>query len=176
MTHAMRRFGDRGQFDGMAVDFGCGPGIETWALLNNGWNVLATDYQAEAIERVIEGTPDEAKPRLETLAASYEVVELPQADFIWAGNAVPFCPPEHLDQVLRNIVAALKQGGRFAGDFFGPRHQWANEDHVTAVSDEYVKSSFADLHLEYWMEHEGERDTTMGVQHWHGYGVIYQKR
>lgn len=175
MIQAMRRFGDRGQFDGTAVDFGCGPGIEALALLSHGWHVLATDYQAESIERIEAQVPDEHKTRLTTLQASFEEVELPRADFIWAGNSLPFCLEEHLDQVIANVIAALKPGGRFAGDFFGPRHQWASEDHVTPTTEEYVRNAFADLHLEYWLEHEGERDTTLGVQHWHGYGLIYRK-
>ncbi len=175
LIQAMRRFGERGQFDGKAVDFGCGPGIETMTLLNQGWHVLAIDYQAEAIERVEAGIPEEVKPRLKAQQASFEQVDLSEADLIWAGFSLPFCPPQHLSEVLDNIVNGLKPGGRFAGDFFGPRHAWADEDHVTVMTEDQVKDAFSSLKLEYWIEQEGERDTAMGIQHWHAYSVIYHK-
>lgn len=175
LIQAMRRFGERGQYDGMAVDFGCGPGIETMTLLHHGWHVLAVDYHPEAIERVKVSVPDEVKPRLQTRQASFEQVDLPSSDLIWAGYSLPFCPPQHLLQVMGNIAKALKPGGRFAGDFFAPRHAWADEDHATALPADQIKEAFSSLHLEYWIEHEGERDTAIGIQHWHAYGVIYRK-
>lgn len=173
LMQAIRRFGDKGHFDGQAVDYGCGPGIETRALLEHGWHVLATDYQSESISLVQEQTPEEHRSNLITQVASFENVDLPPSDLIWAGNSLPFCPPEHLDGVLAKIVSALKPGGRFAGDFFGPRHGWAGESHVTAADEAAIKNAFSELKLEYWIEHEGERQTTREIAHWHGYSVIF---
>lgn len=175
LISSMKRYGDRGTFGGMAVDFGCGPGIETFELLRKGWQVLATDVTPEALDLVQKGVPEDARSRLETQVASFESVELPQADLIWAGVSLPFCPRGHISQVLENICKALKPGGRFVGDFFAPNHEWAPEDHVTTMQEAEIKDAFSELELEYWMEHEGERITTHGPTHWHAYGVVFKK-
>src|ERR1041385_2791636 len=153
---------------GQAVDLGCGTGIETNDLLSRGWQVLAMDQQEEAIEQTLASVPAEYRARLDMHVASFDAVELPSADFIWAGLSLPFCPPEVFPSVWSKIVSALKPGGRFAGDFFGPRHVCANRPGMSPHTVEQVKALCLSLALEYFVEEEGERRTTLeGIQHWH---------
>jgi len=161
---------------GFAVDLGCGAGIETADLLERGWRVLAVDGQAEAIDLLRARVGPEFQERLETRVAHFAILELPPADFIWAGLSLPFCPPEHFDAVWSRIMAALRPGGRFAGDLFGIRHAWAGRSGITVHSSDAVRRLCQPLRLEYFIEEEGERQTVAeGVQHWHGFGIVARK-
>jgi hypothetical protein len=66
----------------------------------------------------------------------------------------------------------LLSGGRFAGDFFGPRHAWFNEKDMTFHTKEQVLALCTELQLEYIIEEEGEQMTaTNGIQHWHMFTI-----
>jgi hypothetical protein len=107
---------------------------------------------------------------------SFEHVELPASDFIWAGLSLPFCPPAHFSRLWEKIVASLRSGGRFAGDFFGVRHTWANWQEMTFHTVEQIKAFYEPLHIEYFITEEGERVTVRdGLQPWHAYAVIARK-
>lgn len=161
---------------GMAIDLGCGIGNETADLLSRGWRVLALDAQAEAINLLEERIPPEHRDRLQTRVASFENLELPPADFIWAGLSLPFCPPDAFDALWSKIVASLKPGGRFAGDFFGNRHAWAVRPGMTSHAIEQVKALAQNLTLEYFIEEEGETGTVSdGIQHWHAFALVLRK-
>lgn len=173
---AVTRFGQAGSSPGLAVDLGCGTGIETEDLLRRGWQVVAIDQQAEAIEQTLARVPAEYRDRLETRLASLEAIEIPTADFIWAGLSLPFCPPEHFPAMWAKLVSALRPGGRFAGDLFGVRHAWADRAQMTFHTVDQVKALCQSLILEYFIEEEGERPTALeGLQHWHGISVIARK-
>ncbi len=161
---------------GLAIDLGCGIGNETADLLHRGWRVLALDAQAEAINLLENRIPAEQQNRLETRVISFEDLELPPADFIWAGLSLPFCPPDSFDGMWSKIKAALTPAGRFAGDFFGNRHAWTNRPGMTAHSIEQVKQLAQPLTVEYFIEEEGETGTVSdGIQHWHAFGLVLRK-
>jgi tellurite methyltransferase len=161
---------------GLAVDLGCGIGNETVDLLNRGWRVLALDAQSEAISLLEARIPPEQRDLLETRVASFEALALPPVDFIWAGLSLPFCPPEYFGNMWSKITAALKPGGRFAGDFFGNRHAWAGRPGMTTHSIEQVKALTGSLTLEYFIEEEGETGTVSdGIQHWHAFALVLRK-
>lgn len=161
---------------GLAIDLGCGIGNETADLLSKGWRVLALDQQAEAISLLEARIPPEQIDRLETRVATFENLELPPADFIWVGLSLPFCPPEYFDGLWSKITASLKPGGRFAGDFFGNRHAWADRPGMTSHTIEQVKALAGSLTLEYFIEEEGETGTVSdGIQHWHGFGLVLRR-
>jgi len=170
------RFEKEGRPPGLAMDLGCGTGIETADLLRRGWRVLAVDQQAEAIELTRAHVPAEYQDRLETRVAAFDALDFPPADFIWAGLSLPFCPPELFPSVWSRLVSALPIGGRFAGDFFGERHVWATRPGMTSHTVEAVRALCRPLHLEYFVEEEGERWTTReGLQHWHAISVVVRK-
>src|SRR5579862_1743646 len=159
-----------------AIDLGCGAGNETAALLKQGWRVLAIDNQPEALARLQSRVSPEENVRLKTQRTSFEQMRLPQADLVWAGLSLPFCPPEHFDAVWTQVVASIRTGGIFAGDFFGDNHVWADNRHMTFHTLEQVKALFTSLSIEYFLEEEGTKRTVMqGMQHWHGFSVIARK-
>jgi trans-aconitate methyltransferase len=89
------RFGPADHPSRLAIDLGCGAGTETVALLSQGWRVLAIDQQSEAIAHVMARVAPEHQARLATQLVSFEHVEFPASDFIWASLSLPFCPPAH---------------------------------------------------------------------------------
>jgi SAM-dependent methyltransferase len=172
----MVRFGQAGHYAGYAIDLGCGPGIETIELLNRGWHVLAIDKEPQAIAHVTGRASSEHQAQLEIQLASFEQIQLPKADFIWAGLSLPFCPPEHFDRLWTEIVNALRPGGRLAADFFGPRHGWAGERQMTFHTAAQIKKLCRALYIEFFSEEEGERLTVaQGTQPWHAFTVVARK-
>src|SRR5262245_16988299 len=173
---AIIRFGQADQPSRLAIDLGCGAGTETVALVSQGWRVVAIDQEPEAIAQVISRVAPEHQSRLATQLLSFEQVELAGSDFIWAGLSLPFCPPEHFPRLWDKIVASLRAGGRFAGDFFGVRHAWANQKEMTFHTVEQITALCEPLQIEYFITEEGERVTARdGLQPWHAYAVIARK-
>jgi trans-aconitate methyltransferase len=169
----MHRFPQTDNSSRLAIDLGCGAGNETAALLDLGWHVLAIDQQPGALAHVRSLVKPDQQCRLRAQVSSFRDVELPPSDFIWASASLPFAAPEDFPGLWGRIVASLKPGGRFAGDFFGLRHAWADRKNMTFHTAEQVHALCQALNLEYFITEEGEKITaTSGPQHWHAYAVV----
>lgn len=133
----------------IAIDLGCGDGSETRALLARGWTVVAVDSAPEAIARLRASLAPESAARLTTLVGRFHEVELPAADFVYAGLSLPFSAPDEFADVWRAVTKALRVGGFFAGHFFGPHDSWASTRDVTFQTREALEALFAgfDVHL-----------------------------
>jgi SAM-dependent methyltransferase len=83
---------------GNAVDLGCGSGIDTLAMLEREWTVLAIDAQPEAIERLRARAGD--RPELTTAVSEMEVADLSPADLVWASYSLFFCDPGAVPRCL----------------------------------------------------------------------------
>jgi SAM-dependent methyltransferase len=157
---------------GVAIDLGCGTGSETVFLLEQGWQVLAVDQQDEAIQTLLSSVSPSVADRLQTLVASFERLDLPPADLIWAGLSLPFCHPSHFESLWSTIHSALVPGGRFIGDFFGPHHAWTGDKEMTFHTKEQVIAMCKEFELEYMLEGEGELLTALnGIQQWHMFTI-----
>jgi tellurite methyltransferase len=173
----------------LAVDLGCGTGRDTKELLRRGWRVLAIDAQEEAIERLRE--QDDvlaAQDRLETLVADFESATLPANDLVNASFSLPFCPPESFARLWQQVVSSLLPGGRFCGQLFGDRDEWASRPltssdasssplamtfHTRAEVDELLR----DLEIEQLVEIDEDGKTAVGDdKHWHLFHVVARKR
>src|SRR6478735_6743118 len=110
---------------GDAIDLGSGDGVEARALATCGWDVLAVDADSGVEERVVAGLTGEVAARLRVRRSSFEELgELPEADLVYAGFALPFCDPGHFPYLWADIREALRPGGLFAGELFGPHDEW----------------------------------------------------
>jgi SAM-dependent methyltransferase len=160
--------------DRLAIDLGCGDGAETLALLEGGWRVLAIDREQTAVTLLQSKVSPRHQPRLETRVASFaDNLDLPPADFIYAGYSLPFCPPSAFDDLWRTIMAALRPGGRFAGQLFGVRDSWAKNPNLTfhtAVQVEQLLNR--DLIVEFLREREEDGEAIEGAKHWHQFHII----
>ena len=161
---------------GDALDLGCGSGNESLALLERGWNVVAVDKEAAAIEILLQRTPPAHRPRLRAQVADFEQAQFEPCDLIWSAQALPFCPPAQFSRVWTKILAALRPGAWVACDFFGRdnfmRHKTALSTHTLAD----VRRLVTPLQLEYLVHERGRRLSPLcGVQPWHSISVIARK-
>lgn len=160
---------------GLAVDLGCGNGRDTAELLRRGWRVIAIDGQAKAIELLRERAGDH--PQLETQVATYAEATWPTVDLVNASWSLPFCPPEHFDDVWERVVSSLNAGGRFCGQLFGDRDGWSPAREMTFLPRERVEELFTAFELQRFDEVEEDSRTATGEpKHWHVFHVVARKR
>lgn len=159
-----------------AIDLGCGDGTETQALIGQGWRVLAIDSEPAALAWLERRIPAEQRGQLQTQLATFAEAQLVEADLIYAGLSLFFCPPQHFNQVWQNIITAIPVGGRFAGHLLGEQDTWAAEPHTTALTRPAVESLFTAFTLELLDEQIFDRPTALGeAHHWHIFEVIARK-
>src|SRR5262245_49673520 len=150
-----------------AVDLGCGSGIDTLAMLRAGWQVFATDAEPEGILRVRARVPDDLSVGLSVELARMEDVELPPVDLVWAGFSLFFCSPDRFSDVWSRILAALRSGGRFAGQLLGERDTWAPDPTISSFSTGEAQALFEGLEIEEFEEQEGDGDAWSAPKHRH---------
>jgi trans-aconitate methyltransferase len=89
-----------------AIDLGCGAGVETRALLDAGWRVLAIDGEpgTEArLLRTIGGRHERLTVRVENFA---DLTALPPADLLYSGYALPYQSRASFDRLWPFVRAA----------------------------------------------------------------------
>lgn len=173
---ALAAFEREGVAAGFAVDLAAGEGRDTLEMLTRGWRVLATDAEPTAFAYLWPRVASSAHDRLTTAVASFETTALPQCDLVNASFALPFCAPLHLPALWARIVAAIRPGGRFAGQFFGDRDSWASRADRTHHTQDEVMAMLAGFSIE--MMRIEERDDLSDVRepkHWHLFHVVARK-
>jgi SAM-dependent methyltransferase len=160
----------------IAIDLGCGDGSETRALLARGWTVVAVDSAPEAIARLRASLAAEDAARLATVVGRFHEVELPTAEFIYAGLSLPFCAPDEFADVWGAVTHALRVGGLFAGHFFGPHDSWASMQDMTFHTREALEALFAGFDVHLLREQDEDGPAVSGPKHWHVFHVVATKR
>ena len=156
-----------------AVDLGCGSGQETRALLDAGFAVTAVDVTPAAVE-IVSAYP-EAGSRLTPVLSPMQDATLPRADLVYAGYALPFCPPEHFDRMWSSLTGALRPGGLLAVDLFGDRDEWAGEEGMTFVDRSRVDRLCTGLDVLELTEVDEDGHAYAGPKHWHRFELIARR-
>jgi SAM-dependent methyltransferase len=163
---AIEAFAREGRRDLDAVDLGCGIGRDALPLLARGWRVTGIDRDAEALAELRRRAG--ATDRLETIAGRFEELALPACDLVNASFALPLCDPSRFPALWARIRTALRPGGRFAGQLYGPRDDWAGRPGVTIHARSEVEALLAGLSVERLDEEESDAMTPRGQpKHWH---------
>jgi SAM-dependent methyltransferase len=158
LLHALDRLADDGVSRGHAVDLGCGVGRDALELLRRGWRVTAVDQEQDALDGLLAEAAARGLPGPEPVRSRFEMVELPPCALVNASFALFFCPPDAFPELWCRVRAALRPGGRFAGQFLGPGDTWAAKPEVTVHS----RVEFAAL-LAGWAVERLEREETDSV-------------
>lgn len=145
-----------------AIDLACGSGRDSLALLRAGWRVLALDGEPEGVRRLLANTPPEHATRLaarrqtfrQFVAAAHKPVDLLNCS---AGLA--FCPPDEFPALWGAIVAAIRPGGRFAGQFFGVRDEWNDVPSPLGGRSYHTREEVEKLLALFAVEHLDEAET-----------------
>lgn len=161
---------------GAAVDLGCGTGRDTLELLERGWEVLATDAEAEALVELRQRVPATLGCRLHTRHARFETLVLDRYDLVNASFSLPFCAPTHFPTLWTRITAASRQGGLFCGQLLGTRDSWANRG-VTVVDAAELAELLRGWEVLHHREEEEDGHTAVGKpKHWHIHHLVLRRR
>jgi tellurite methyltransferase len=160
----------------LAVDLGCGTGRDTAELLRRGWDAFAIDAETEAIERLrVRPEAAAAGARLRTEVAAFEDARWPAAHLVNASFSLPFCAPDAFARVWTRIERSLLPGGRFCGQLFGDRDEWAR-DGLTVQTRAEAEALFAGFDLDRFDEVEEDGATAVGAaKHWHVFHVVARR-
>jgi len=176
LVAALDSFAQDGFAAGFAIDLAAGEGRDTLELLKRGWRVMATDGHPDAFSHLWPRVPEAWKPRLTTIEVSFMETQVPQCDLVNASFSLPFCEPRHFPELWSRIVAAIRPGGRFAGQFFGKRDSWASIPNRTHHSRDEVLKLLEGFEIE--MLREEERDDPPDVRnpkHWQLFHVVAKR-
>lgn len=162
LSRALELFQNEGKLTGKAFDLGSGAGNEVQHLIDQGWEVIAVDNEEEAKKCFDLRFSNE--PNASFQLASFEAISWEQVDMVHAGFALPFCPHEYFSAVMKNILATIKTGGRFAGNFFGQEHTWND---LFLLSKEAIEELFKDFEIEWIEETKTTRLSTLEEEIYH---------
>jgi tellurite methyltransferase len=85
--------------------------------------------------------------------------------------------PEALKQLQERIRDALPSGGRFSGQWYGPRDSWFGRAGMTFVSRDEAITLLAGLDIEMFEEEEADGVTPRGnAKHWHIFHVVARRQ
>jgi len=164
----------------LALDLGCGDGRDTLLMLERGWRVWALDAHPEGLRRLRE-RPECAKAlgqgRLEVVQAEFgQIDDLPPARLVNASFSLPFCPPGEFRALWGKITGALGPGGRFAGQFFGDRDDWAILEDRTHLTRRQIIDLFPNDVLERFIEEDRPSNQPDAHKHWHVFHIVSRRR
>jgi SAM-dependent methyltransferase len=169
LLRAMQAFAREGGGPGLlALDLGCGIGRDALPLLRAGWRVLALDQEVPALEALARRAALDGLAGLEVVAASFATMRLPPADLVNASFSLFACEPAAFPAAWAKIRAAMKPGGRFAGQLLGPRDSWSVREGCTVLERAAVDRLLDGLEVERVEEEETDSVTPQGeAKHWH---------
>lgn len=161
-----------------AIDLGCGDGRDTAELLRRGWRVTAIDNNAEGLDRLRRRNDLVNVDRLATRLEDFESLQLPPADLVNASFSIPFCPPEHFERLWAQVVGTLPPGGRFAGQLFGDKDDWAGMPDRTLHTPAQVSDLLREFEIEHWQEENRDSvvDPTAHPKRWHVFHLVARKK
>ena len=178
LIKALEMFEAEGREVRQAVDAGCGSGIETLFMLRAGIPVHAYDSSPDGIERLLNDVDESHRSLLRAEVATFhEATYDDDVDLVFAGFALPFSHPDHFDESWKKLVDSLAVGGRFAGQLFGDRDDWAKMPSRSHHTREQAEALLAgDFEIEVFEEIEEDRRAAAGrTKHWHYFDIIARK-
>lgn len=161
----------------LACDLGCGTGLDTIALIEKGWSVIAIDNQEKALQDLVKTIPEYAIANVFLLKGNFEEITLPSVLLLNASFSLPFCHPNNFSLLWQKISEAILPNGRFAGHFFGINDSWSNDTNKTFHTKDEVLQLFVGFEIEYFQEIEKVGKTIDGNEKkWHVFHVVSKKR
>ncbi len=131
------------------LDVGCGPGRDTLAFKNKGYQVDAIDYSEELVKKATQLTGIPVR-----LQSFYEIDADQAYDGIWACASLLHCERSRLVEVLQNMLRALKPHGVIYMSFkHGDLDREKDGRHFTDLNEhqaEELLNQFKNISLVQW--------------------------
>ena len=161
--------------DALAIDLGCGDGRDIIEILRRGWSVVAVDAEPEALRQL---AARELPGAITPIVARLEEVPLPLGvQLVNSSFAMPLCEPERFHELWTRIRDELPTGGRFSGQWYGPRDSWAGRPGITFLERDQAMALLDGLEVEMFEEEEADSVTPRGnPKHWHIFHIVARKR
>ena len=115
-----------------AIDLGCGSGNETVYMLKNGIEVTAIDRQLNK-DFILNRLNDKEKEKISFSEQDFETVRLESTDAVTAFFSIPFCNPEHFNELWDKIYESINVNGYFVGQLFGDRDEWKDNELINTL-------------------------------------------
>ena len=175
LVAALDAFGET--TDALAVDLGCGDGRDIVEILRRGWRVVAVDAEPEALRQLAARNLPNGE-RITPIMARFEDVPLPLGvQLVNSSFAMPLCEPERFHELWMRIREELPAGGRFSGQWYGPRDSWAGRPGITFLERDQAMALLDGLEIEMFEEEEDDSVTPRGnPKHWHIFHIVARKR
>jgi len=175
LVAALDAFGET--TDALAVDLGCGDGRDIVEILRRGWRVVAVDAEPEALRQLAARNLPNGE-RITPIMARFEDVPLPLGvQLVNSSFAMPLCEPERFHALWTRIREALPPGGRFSGQWYGPRDSWMGRPGMTFLDRDAALGLLEGFDLEMFEEEETDGTTPRGKpKHWHIFHIVARKR
>lgn len=157
----------------LAIDLGCGDGRDVIEMLRRGWRVVAVDSEPEALRQLQARELPEGHD-LTPVLARLEEVPLPLGvRLVNSSFAMPLCEPDAFHRLWERIREALPSGGRFSGQWYGPRDSWVGRSGLTFLTRHEALALLQGLEVEMFEEEEADGETRKGnTKHWHIFHVV----
>jgi tellurite methyltransferase len=159
-----------------ALDLGCGDGRDAIEMLRRGWRVIGVDAEPEAL-RQLQARDLPSGSEVTPVVARLEDVPIPLGTLLVNSSfAMPLCGPEAFHRLWERIREELPSGGRFSGQWYGPRDSWVGRPGITFLSREEALALLEGLDLELFEEEESDGVTPRGTaKHWHIFHIVARK-
>jgi len=157
-----------GNVNGHALDLGCGAGVDSRYLANNGFIVEAVDSNESAILHTQELCRGLSVQVIQEDIAKYRITTNAYR-LILSWFSVPFVSRGKSGQLLADIQEGLMKGGMFVFALLGPEDEWAKtHPEMSFFTIEELKQLLPKLHFAKVLE---EKQTAPGVtgevKFWH---------
>ncbi|NNP77111.1 tellurite resistance protein [Acinetobacter sp. Ac_3412] len=118
------------------LDLGCGSGRDTLAFKNKGYQVAATDYSKELVDKASRLSGVDVR-----FESFYELSEQDQYDGVWACASLLHCERKRLPEVLEKILKALKVNGICYMSFkYGEEDRYKDGRQFTDINESQAQS------------------------------------
>jgi SAM-dependent methyltransferase len=161
----------------LAIDLGCGDGRDIVEILRRGWSVVAVDAEPAALTKLAERNLPGSE-QITPIVSRLEDVPLPLGlKLVNSSFAMPLCEPERFHDLWARIVEALPVGGRFSGQWYGPRDSWVGQPGITFLERDAALTLLDGFDVEMFDEEEADSTTPRGKpKHWHIFHIVARKR